>query len=173
MTDIRLAPPGSPVGVAFEAVTLDLLMSDAGDFDLRQELATAVTVALMTDARAADDDVLPDNGMDRRGWWGDLDAQQIWDGWPIGSKLWLFGRAKITGREAREGSLTARIEAVIREALQPFQDRKIASSIDVLVTRTGPERIEAQATLYRKGQDAITLRFASLWDGVIVSAPNG
>jgi phage gp46-like protein len=167
MTDIRIAQQGS----AFEAVTLDLLLTPMGELDTTQELATAVTVALLTDALAGPDDVLPDQGTDRRGWWGDLDANELWDGWPIGSKLWLFARAKITPRQAREGSTTARIEAYIREALQPFLDRKIASRLDVSVTRVGTERIEAAIVLYRGPRQAVELRFASLWDGILVSAP--
>lgn len=166
MTDVRLTQRGSP----YEAVTIDFLMTDMGGLDTSQELATAATVALLTDARADEDDVLPDpNSDDRRGWWGNTDAQEIWDGWPIGSRLWLLSREKITPVQARVGSLTARIEAYIREALEPMLQRKIATGLDVDVVRAGINRIEASIVMTR-GRDEIDLRFSDLWRGIIVEA---
>ena len=83
MTDIRIVQIATP-----EVVTLDWLMTPIGEIDTTQELATAVTVALGTDRLALVADELPDpNDNDRRGWWGDLDAEQIHDGWPIGTRL--------------------------------------------------------------------------------------
>ncbi|WP_407529444.1 phage GP46 family protein [Methylobacterium oryzisoli] len=170
MTDIRLKQSGSP----FEAVTLDFLLTPLGDLDTEHELATAVTVALCTDRRADDADTLPDpNSADRRGWWADADARQIWDGWPIGSRLWLLSRASITPSGAREGSTTARAEAYIREALEPFTDpqRRIASRVEVDVVRNGTERIDAQVTLYRGREQPVALVFEDLWRGIRVSLP--
>ncbi|GEP09802.1 phage GP46 family protein [Methylobacterium gnaphalii] len=174
MTDIRVAPKGSSPGRPFEAVTLDLLLTPVGQLDTSDELATAVTIALMTDALAGADDALPDTrDTDRRGWWGDLDAAEIWDGWPIGSKLWLLGRTSITGAAARKGATTVQIEDYIRGALQPFLDRKIASRLDVTVVRMGIETISAQIVLFRGDEKLLDLRFADLWQGVAVSAPIG
>ena len=172
MTDIRIAPPGTPAGELFEAVTLDLLMTPSGQLDTADELATAVTIALMTDALAGPDDELPDSrDTDRRGWWGDADAAVIWDGWPIGSKLWLRGRTSITGPRARKGATTVQIEDDIRSALQPFLDRRIATRLDVSVVRAGLERIEAGIVMYRGSEKLLDLRFADLWRGIVVSAP--
>ena len=55
------------------------------------------------------DDVLPQltapgDEPDLRGWWGDTDAGTIWGGWPIGTRLWLLSRAKITDSAARQGA---------------------------------------------------------------------
>jgi hypothetical protein len=74
MTDIRLKQVVTDLPVV--AVSFDWLMTPLGTFDTTQELATAVTVALGTDRLAELDDILPGfDETDRRGWWGDLDAE--------------------------------------------------------------------------------------------------
>jgi len=162
-----MADPRIVQVVAGEAVTLDLLLTDLGTLDTAQELATAAIVALGTDRRALPDDELPGMDDDRRGWWGDLDAELIWGGWPIGTRLWLLERAKITGAAAREGALTARVDAYAREALRPFVDIGVASKIAVDVSRVGLETVNCVATLYRGPSEAIQLRYSDLWTGVI------
>lgn len=162
MTDIRIAQIVSP-----EAVTLDWLMTPAGELDTDHELSSAVTVALGTDRLALPSDQLPDDQDDnRRGWWGDLDADLIHDGWPIGTRLWLMARDKITGPEARRGATISRAEEYVREALQPFVDRQIATRVDVRATRTTVGRIDVSAILYRGPLPAIELRYASLWEEI-------
>lgn len=62
----------------------------AGDVQTGNDLATAILFSLFTDAEAAQDDIVPDESGDRRGWWGD-DGEN--DGFaPTGSKLWLLSR---------------------------------------------------------------------------------
>lgn len=174
MTDVRISQRGTPAGQPFQAVDLDLLLTPAGQLDNSDELATAVVVALMTDALAGPDDELPDSrDTDRRGWWGDVDAEEIWGGWPIGSKLWLLSRTTITGVAARKGATTVQIEDYIHEALQPFVDRQIATKIDVSAVRAGVERIEARVVMYRGDELLLDLRFSDLWAGIVVSAPAG
>ncbi|SDA12866.1 Mu-like prophage protein gp46 [Methylobacterium sp. UNC378MF] len=174
MTDVRIAPKSVAPGQPFQAVDFNLLLTPAGQLDTSDEMATAVVVALMTDALAGPDDELPDSrDTDRRGWWGDVDAKEIWDGWPIGSKLWLLSRTTITGVAARKGATTVQIEDYIREALQPFLDRRIASRLDVTVVRAGVERIEARIVMYRGDELLLDLRFSDLWAGIVVSAPTG
>ena len=148
-----------------QAVTLDWLLQPSGVLDETQALATSVIVALGTDRLAQLDDLLPDpNSDDRRGWWGDLDAEEIWNGWTIGTRLWLMKRDKITGPSARQGSTLAKAENFIREALQPFVDKKIASRVEVQVERGSLNRIDALARLYRGPKIAIELRFENLWN---------
>ena len=78
----------------------DWLLNDFGALDETDVLANVVKVALMTDRRADIREILPDpDSSDRRGWWGDMDAEKIWDGWPIGCRNWLLTRAKITDRK--------------------------------------------------------------------------
>src|SRR3981189_16483 len=106
--DIRLVQntlfPGEGV------VQIDWLLLNDGTLDATQELATAVIVALGTDRLAEIGDILPDpDATDRRGWWGDYQAQEIWDGWPVGTRLWLLHRAKIEGPGSRRGATTVRV----------------------------------------------------------------
>lgn len=162
MPDIRLVQITDFPRVA---VSIDWLLTPLGTLDDTQELATAVIMALGTDRLAGATDILPDpDSTDRKGWWGDLDAEDIWDGWPIGSRLWLLRRDKITDAAASQGSTLARVESYIREALQPFVTKKIASRIDVTAQRNGRDRIDAQVIVYRGPKTAIDLRFQILWD---------
>lgn len=65
----------------------------AADLAREDDLETAVILSLMLDARARDDDALPDAGGDRRGWWADSAAPAT-DGDRTGSRLWLLCREK-------------------------------------------------------------------------------
>jgi phage gp46-like protein len=150
-------------------VTVDWLLLDDGTLDDTQALATSVIVALGTDRLAQPDDLLPDpDSTDRRGWWGDLDAELIWDGWPIGSRLWLLQRDKIEGPGSRRGPTTVRVEHYIREAIQPFLDRRIGSQMTVEATRVGTEQINALVRIFRGPQLEIELRYQILWTGILV-----
>jgi phage gp46-like protein len=168
MTDIRLVQSG--VFPQQTEVSVDWLLLNNGTLDSSEALATAVIVALGTDRLAETTDILPDlDSTDRRGWWGDLDAGIIWNGWPIGTRLWLVKRDKITGAGAQRGSTLARIDAYIREAIQPFIDQRIASRMNVTVERVGSERIQALIQLYRGPELAVDLRYQVLWAGIIES----
>lgn len=166
MGDVRLVQQGEfPYQTE---VSVDWLLLDDGTLDDTQALATAVIVALGTDGLADVNDTLPDpDSTDRRGWWGDLDATEIWDGWPIGCRLWLLKRDKITDSTAQRGSELVRVENYIYEALQPFIDRKIASRMSVNVTRVDTQRIQAFIRLYRGPQLAVELRYQILWQDII------
>jgi phage gp46-like protein len=160
MTDARLKTYAS-----LEGVTMDLLMRDTGLLDDREELATAARVALGTDRLADESDVLPDpDSTDRRGWWGDFEAEEIWGGWPIGTKNWLLTRAKITQAPAMEGSTLERAKRYTLEALQPFVDKRIASQISAVATRaTDLQTIEVDAQIFRGPLVDIDLRYQLLW----------
>lgn len=164
MTDIRLAE----YATILDAVRLDWVLRDTGALDEREELATLVRVALGTDALASPDEVLPDpDSTDRRGWWGDLDAESIWGGWPIGTKNWLLTRAKITEAPSSEGSTLERARQYTYDALTPLIDRRIASAVDVTAARTELQRIEVRATIHRGPEPEIDLRYQLLWDELI------
>ena len=101
MTDIRLVQQGEYP--AQTEVSVDWSLLSNGTLDDSEALATAVIVALGTDRLATRDDILPDpDSTDRRGWWGDLDTELIWNGWPIGTRLWLLKRDKIIGAGAQQ-----------------------------------------------------------------------
>ena len=149
------------------SVTLDWSLLSNGTLDDTKALATAVCIALGTNALASPDDLLPDpDSNDRCGWWGDLDAELIWGGWPIGSKLWLLRRSKITPAAAQQGSTLAMVENYIRDAIQPFVDRKICSGFGVWVTRVDAQRIDALLRIYRGPREPVELRYAVLWDAM-------
>ena len=143
---------------------------DDGTLDDTQALATAVIVALGTDALADPTDILPDpDSTDRRGWWGNLDAQEIWGGWDIGCKLWLLTRSKITGAEAWEGATVTRVEQYIRDAIQPFIDRRIGSKMLVQAERVGRDQINAVVRLYRGPELEIELQYQILWNDIVAT----
>jgi phage gp46-like protein len=147
------------------AVQLDWLMTDQNLIADGYDLQSAVIVALGTDALAPPDEELPDpDATDRRGWWGDLDADELWGGWPVGCLLWLLSRAKITGPLARQGSTLARAEGWTREAMAPFTVRRISSQIDVLAEQIDTQRIDIGVVLYRGPEPEVELRYSDLWD---------
>jgi phage gp46-like protein len=164
--DVRLVQQGEFPDAT--EVSVDWLLLNDGTLDQTQDLATAVIVALGTDRLADITDELPDpDSTDRRGWWGDMDTQLIWNGWPIGSRLWLLSRAKMTDGRAQQGSTLTRIKFYIQEALQPFIDLKIASSMYVAVSRVDRQRINALVRLYRGPKTAIELQYQVLWQDII------
>ena len=165
MPDIKLLQ--SPEAFPKYSIPIDWLLLDDGTLDDSDALATAVIVALGTDRLAAPDDILPDpDSTDRAGWWGDLDAGELFNGWPIGTKLWLLKRAKIVGPEDPEGATITRVEQYISEAIQPFVENRIASSFDVEAWRAGVERVEAVVVIYRGPKRPVELRFQILWNDI-------
>ena len=145
-------------------VTLDWSLLPNGTLDDTKALATAVTIALGTNALADPSEPLPDpDSTDRGGWWGDMDAELIWNAWPIGSKLWLLRRSKIVNAGAGVGASVVLVENYIRMAMQPFVDRRICSSFEIRVARVNPQRIDAFLRIYRGPQPAIDLAYQVLW----------
>jgi len=164
--DVRLVQSG--VFPYQTDVSVDWWLLGAGTLDETQALATAVIVALGTDRLATVTDILPDpDSSDRRGWWGDLDADVIWNGWPIGCRLWLLHREKITSAQAQQGSTLAKIKFMIQEALQPFIDIRLATAMLVDVERVDTQRINTLVRLYRGPKTAIELQFQILWQDII------
>lgn len=162
MSDIRIINVTN-----LEGIWADWLLKPDNTLDESEQLANVVKVALLTFALAAPDDILPDpDSSDRCGWWGDLEAEQIWDGWPIGAKLWLLMRAKITPAEASEGSTLARAENYCRAALNPMIEKRLCSRIDVQATRDRLERINVLVRVYRGPTQQIELRFQNFWDEI-------
>ncbi len=100
----------------------DLVRTGEANLDTDEGLETAMTISLFTDARAQEaDDV--DIEQDRRGWWAETFLDQPG---PLGSRLWLLHRSKLT----RENLILAGTYA--RESLLWMIEARVAS--DVLVT---------------------------------------
>jgi phage gp46-like protein len=152
------------------SVTCDWSLREDGTLDDTKALATAVVVALGTNGLAASSDILPDpDSSDRQGWWGDLEAEEIWNAWPVGSKLWLLARSKITPSDAAQGGTLIAIETYIRDSIQPLVDRQICSDFDVWVTRVDKQRIDALVRIYRGPLMEVELRYQILWQEMIES----
>jgi phage gp46-like protein len=166
MPDIRLIQ--SPEAFPKYSIPIDWLLLDDGTLDDTQALATAVIVALGTDRLASPDDILPDpDSSDRAGWWGDMDAEELFNGWPIGTKLWLLKRAKIVGAEDPEGATLTRVEQYISEAIEPFVELRIATSFDVEAWRVDKQQVNAAVIIYRGPKRPVDLRFQILWDDIV------
>lgn len=92
-------------------------------------LTRAVVISLFTDARADDDDEIPDGTGERRGFWADdiLPPVNAPGGavWITGSKLWLLNREKQTPETAR------RAREYAASALQWLITRGDAASVRV------------------------------------------
>lgn len=160
MSDVRIREMFS-----LEGPTMDWFLRKDGTLDEREELASAVRLALGTDSLADVNEILPDpDSTDRRGWWADMDAETIWGGWPVGCKNWLLTRTKIVEAPSSEGSTLQRAKQYTQQALQPLIDKRIATRIDIQAARTELNRIEVHATIYRGPKMEIDLRYQLLWE---------
>jgi phage gp46-like protein len=56
-----------------------------------------------------------------------------------------------------------RAQMYVRQALQPFIDRRICSRVEVNATRNGKERIDVAVFMYRGPRTVIELRWQYLW----------
>lgn len=144
-------------------LTIDTLFAPKAGLDSDIALARSIMVALNTDRLALEGDTLPTNDNDRRGWWGDLNADTIWGGWAIGTRLWLMVRDKITGSSAKQGATVARATGFITEALQPFVDAKIFSRFSVALQVIGTSKVVGTITIYRGPKTAIALQYEDFW----------
>jgi phage gp46-like protein len=159
MSDIRIVSKAD-----LKQTVADWLLLPNGTLDETEELANIVKVALMTDRMSDPGEILPDpDSTDRRGWWGDLEAAEIWGGWKIGCKNWLLSRAKITGQASSEGATLLRAYQYTQEAVQALVNYRYASYVEVQVVRSELSRIDVLVTIYRGPLDALELRFQGLW----------
>jgi phage gp46-like protein len=133
----------------------DLSMIDA-DLASERGLETAVLLSLFLDRRAQPDDQPPSGDpADRRGWWADQLAAI--EGDRIGSRLWLLDRSVRSGETAR------RAEEYVREALAWMIEDRVVSAVAVEIDATGNDLVIG-VTLQRPGRDAVSFRFAHVWD---------
>jgi phage gp46-like protein len=133
-----------------------------GDLRAEQGLATQVLICLETDRRV-DESELRD-GDENRGWIGDS-FDLVGDETPLGSRLWLLRRS------ALYDGIEVKIEAYVREALQPLINQGACVRIDVTVTVDLPgNRASYGVALYgRNGQQIHNQQYELLWrqiDGV-------
>lgn len=129
--------------------------------DLAQDegLKNAILISLFTDARANSDDKLPTQTNDLRGWWGDAFASEI-NGVarPIGSKLWLLKRSKITSETI------LKVQDYGNEALKWLVSDGIAKAVNCQAIRQGQSQINIEIQITRP--DGKIIKFERLWDSV-------
>ena len=149
MTDLALAFDTADIRA-------DLLLAD-GALATDGGLRSAILISLFTDARAADDDVLPEAGSDRRGWWGD--ALATIEGDRIGSKLWLLRRAKKTAATLADAQSWA------MQALQWLVDDGLVAALQVSASVIEPDGLGLTITIRREGSDT-PARFDFIWKDI-------
>jgi phage gp46-like protein len=142
-----------------DITTTWIVESGTGDWSISggalasgDDLATAALISLFSDREADAADIPPDGGDDRRGWWGD-DGEDV----PIGSRLWLLDRSRLTPAVAN----TARI--YMEEALKWMIDDEVASSIKVLTAIAGNSQLNSIITITRSDGTVIPLKFNWAW----------
>ena len=146
-----------PLTFTLDGQTSSLGLLQDIDNDKSDPLVRAVIISLFTWRRAHDDDVLPNTGMSRMGWWGDSFPPVAND--RIGSRLWLLARSKLTDSTAQQAQDYA------EEALQWLIDDGVAARVDVSATRRGISTLALACTVVnRSGAVAARLQFANLWN---------
>lgn len=119
------------------------------------DLFTAVIISLFTDATAVAADVIPDGTNDPRGWWGDLGQDR-----PIGSKLWLLDRAKLTPQ------LASQAKDYATDALKWLIDDGVAASVTVTTQITPPAMLAMQVVIAQPSGPPTVFNFQRVWEGV-------
>ncbi|MEW5422646.1 phage GP46 family protein [Amorphus sp. 3PC139-8] len=171
MPDIRVA---WSAGEARADVVID---PATGLYETGHDLVTALVISLFTDRLAEADDVIPDGSTDRRGWWADQDAEEIWGPGAamIGSRLWLLSREK------RVPATRTRAETYVREAIAWMADPAVAAvarfdvaclwrdlasgleTIDIAQLRGADGVLVARIVAYQRDGSAVVAHFAPLW----------
>lgn len=145
VNDLALLPP-APLDVAGPDCGME-----AGDLVAEGSLRTAVILSLFLDRRADDDDILPNDSDDRRGWWADTVAPMTdygigggsASGDHIGSRLWLLSREK------QLAGVLERARHYAEEALTWLVEDGVATAVQVTATnpRQGWLVLEVTVTL--------------------------
>lgn len=137
---------------------------------LRAEAAlhTATLLCLFTDRQAEDEDVLPTNDGDRRGWWGDsIRLEEEPAGVLLGSRLWLLERAVLTDRTpAIAKEYAAEALAVLVE-----QGAVARTDVEVSVDRTAGALFIVVRHFSHDGARVYDQRFGVLWEQSRQAAP--
>lgn len=135
-------------------IAFDMVMAGAAPAT-EDGLRTAVIISLFTDARADEDDTLPDGSSDRRGWWADTWPQIEGDN--TGSMLWLLAREK------HLPDVLGRAQRYARASVQWLIDDGIASDVTVVASfpRTGVLLLEIAIERLEGGP--VRYRFEQFW----------
>lgn len=141
------------IGLSYDADAkcFDLAIVD-GDLASDSTLETAVLLSLYTDRRALDEDVLPDDGADRRGWWLDAYSDR-----PNGSRLWLISREKELDQVLRKA------EQYAREALTWVIEDGIGIALDIEAVHVRRGVLQLIVGVQRADGTRLERRFDYVW----------
>jgi len=132
--------------MAIDIKTYDLAVTDAA-WDSDESLKTAITVSLLSWARAQPGDVVPD-ASDLKGVWFDTYATVPGD--RFGSRIWILIGQPINSRTL------ALFDTLVREALQWMVDDGIVQEFQVEVEVMGPETVGAKVGIRRIRDTSLT-----------------
>ena len=124
-----------------------------GDLLHDESLYTAVVISLFTDRLANNDDILPGDKTDRRGWWGDSFS----DNDNIGSRLWLLRREK------QLKTVLERAREYAQEALQWLVDDGVAKRVLVRSSNTKTSILLLDIQIDRPDKTE-KFQFNALWE---------
>ncbi len=128
----------------------DIGFTADGDVETSESLDTAILISIFCEQRATPSEMPESNR--RRGWQGNESTP----GFEIGSKLWEFEQAKITG------SNLSQIGTIITNSLKWMIDQDISkSAIATAFFRNG--RVEAETVLVRPSSQVDKSLF-DIWD---------
>ena len=123
-----------------------------GDLQNGSDLNTAIYISLFTDRLAREDDDL-DGSADRRGWWGDDGESE-----PIGSRLWLLRRQKLTTAVAMKA------EDYANEAVSWLMTDGVVSGINTTAQIIYPRTLVLTLNYQEPGKDKVNVKFAWVWE---------
>ena len=153
MSDIRLTNRDNNEGDI-------LILEDShgfADIETDDGLETVVYISLFTNARAANEDILPNQNGSRGGWWGDA-----LENFSLGSKLWLLSRSKTSPE------VTKKARFYCYEALKWLIEEGVAHAINITVTRSGLTALIYEIEIIRPTQkDNEKFKWSANWNGQI------
>ena len=128
----------------------DIAFTDGGDIETAQSLDTAILMSILAEVRAAPSE-MPESHR-RRGWIGNESTEGI----EMGSKMWLFEQARITG------SNLAELGVIINNGLKWLveEDTAISTSVNAFY-RNGTVQVEV---ILVRASSAVEKRFFELWN---------
>lgn len=115
------------------------------------DLETAILISLFTDRLARSDDAI--DGDDRRGWWGDTGSE-----YPIGSRLWLLRREKLTTKVALKA------EDYANEALAWLVDDGVVTVISTNAQIVFPNRLNLIINYQQPDKAQASVKFSWVWE---------
>lgn len=156
----------SDIALIFDAElgSFDLQIAEGQDLLGDAGLQTAVMISLFTDARAKNDDPLPDSRVgvpsDLRGFWGDvlLAPLQVSGQGSLGSRLWLLHREK------EMQTVLARAEEYATEALQWLVDGKHVEGLAVNVLHLGKGHLQINVKALPKPNQSYLQEWQFVYD---------